>query len=177
MYEIHDKMNEYIYNMYENIDLKKEEQTMTQSIERAKWKIIIWSVVLAALLVLFFGGGGPGGFAHDRIRIVTVAILFAAGFGAFFIMLGVTRKKREGGLNRDERDEMFESKAAGVTLGIVLAYVYLACLALWSYFQGEGSVPAGWMWFLAYSTIFLGMIVHGIFTLLFAAGKVGNGEG
>ncbi len=177
MYEILDIMNEYVYNMYENNDFIKEEQTMTQSTQRAKWKIIIWSVVLAALLVLFFGGGGPEGFAHDRRRIVTVAILFAAGFGAFFIMMGVTRKQREGGLNRDERDEMFENKAAGVTLGIVLAYVYLACLALWSYFQGEGSVPAGWMWFLAYSTIFLGMIVHGIFTLLFAAGKVGNGEG
>ena len=168
-------MYEIIYNMYENGDPKKEEQAMTQSTERAKWKIIIWSVVLVGLLILFFGGEGPGGFAHDRIRIVTVAILFAAGYGAFFIMLGVTRKKREGALNRDERDEMFESKAAGVTLAIVLTYVYLLCLGLWAYFQDAGSVPAGWMWFLAYSTIFLGMIVHGIFTLLLAAGKVGNG--
>jgi len=163
--------------MYENTDFKKEEQAMTQSTERAKWKIIIWSVVLVALLVLFFGGEGPGGFAHDRIRIVTVALMFAAGYGAFFTMLGVTRKKKEGGLNRDERDEMFEDKAAGVTLGIVLAYVYLLCLALWAYFQDSGSVPAGWMWFLAYSTMFLGMIVHGIFTLLLAAGKVGNAKG
>ena len=177
MYEILDIMNEYVYNMYENNDLMKEEQTMTQSTQRAKWKIIIWSVVLVALLVLFFGGGGPGGFAHDRRRIVTVALLFAAGYAAFYSMLGVTRKKREGGLNRDERDEMFESKAAGVTLVIVLAYVYLLCLALWAYFQGDGSVPAGWMWFLAYSTMFLGMILHGIFTLLLAAGKVGNGNG
>ena len=163
--------------MYENTDLIKEERTMTQSTERAKWKIIIWSVVLVALLVLFFGGEGPGGFAHDKRRIVTVAILFAAGYGAFYIMLGVTRKKSEGGLNRDERDDMFENKAAGVTLAIVLAYVYLLCLALWAYFQDAGSVPAGWMWFLAYSTMFLGLIVHGIFTLLLAAGKVGNGKG
>ena len=142
---------------------------------RAKWKIIIWSIVLAALLVLFFGGGGPGGFAHDRKRIVTVAILFAAGYGAFFVMMGRTKKNREGSLNRDERDENLESRAAGITLAIVLAYVYLLCIVLWAYFQADGSVPAGWMWFLAYSTVFLGMIVHGIFTLLLAAGKVGNG--
>jgi len=150
---------------------------MTQSIERAKWKVIIWSVVLVVFVVLFFGWGGPGGFAHDRGRIVAIAILFGAGFVAFFVMMGKTRKRKEGGLNRDERDGMLENRAAGVTLGIVLAYVYLLCLALWAYFQDGGSVPAGWMWFLAYSTIFLGMIVHGIFILLLAAGKVGNGEG
>jgi hypothetical protein len=150
---------------------------MTQSTERAKWQVMIWSIVLAAFMVLFFCGGGPGGFAHDRARIVAVAILFAAGYGAFYVMLGLTRKKRECRLNRDERDEMLESRAAGVTLAIILAYVYLLCFALWAYFQDGGSVPAGWLWFLAYSTMFLGMIVHGIFILLLAAGKVGYGKG
>ncbi len=150
---------------------------MTQSTQRAKWKIIIWSVILAAFMILFFSSGGPEGFAHDKGRIVTVAILFAAGFVAFFVMMGLTGKKRGSGLNRDERDEMLESRAGGVTLAIILAYVYFLSIALWAYFQDDGSVPAGWMWFLAYSTVFLGMIVHGILTLLLAAGKVGDGEG
>jgi hypothetical protein len=48
---------------------------------------------------------------------------------------------------------------------------------LWAVFQDDGSVPAGWMWFLGYSTVFIGMIAHGILTLLLAAGKVGDGEG
>lgn len=92
-------------------------------------------------------------------------------------MMGVTGKKRGGGLNRDERDEMLESRAGGVTLAIILAYVYLLSIAPWAYFQDDGSVPAGWMWFFAYSTVFLGMIVHGILTLLLVAGKVDDGEG
>ena len=150
---------------------------MTQSTERAKWKMIIWSVVLVVFVVLFFGGGGPGGFAHNKARIAAVAIVFAAGFGAFFVMMGKTRKRKEGGLNRDERDEMLENRAAGGTLAIVLAYVYLLCFALWMVFQDDGSVPAGWLWFVAYSTMFLGMIVHGIYILLLAAGKVGDGKG
>ncbi len=150
---------------------------MTQSTYRAAGKMIIWSIVLAVFIALFFGGGGAGGFAHDKSRIVAVAILFAAGYAAFFIMLGLSRKKTGEGLKRDERDERNEGKAAGITLTIILVYVYFLGLALWAAFQGKGSVPAGWMWFLAYSTVFIGMIAHGIFTLLIAAGKVGNGEG
>ncbi len=150
---------------------------MTQSTYRAAGKMIIWSIVLVVFIALFFGGGGAGGFAHDKGRIVAVAILFAAGFTSFFIMLARSGKKKDGGLNRDERDERNEGKAAEITLTIILVYVYFLGIALWAVFQGKGSVPAGWMWFLAYSTVFLGMIAHGLFTLLLASGKVGNGEG
>jgi hypothetical protein len=150
---------------------------MTQSTLRAKWKVTIWSVVLLVFLVLFLGGGGPEGFAHDKGRIVSVAILFGAGYCAFFLMMGMTRIRKEGNLGRDERDDRLESRAAGSALGIILAYVFLLSLALWVRFQDDGSVPAGWMWFLGYSTVFLGMITHGIITLLIASGKVGDGEG
>jgi hypothetical protein len=92
-------------------------------------------------------------------------------------MMGLTRIRKEGNLIRDERDDRLESRAAGLALGIILAYVFLLSLALWLRFQDDGSVPAGWMWFLAYSTVFLGMITHGIITLLIASGKVGDGEG
>jgi hypothetical protein len=61
---------------------------MTQSTFRAAGKVIIWGIVLAAFTVLFFGGEGPEDFAGDRGRIVTVAVLFAAGYAAFFVMLG-----------------------------------------------------------------------------------------
>jgi hypothetical protein len=150
---------------------------MTQSTFRAAGKVIIWGIVLAAFTVLFFGGEGPEDFAGDRGRIVTVAVLFAAGYAAFFVMLGFSGKRKGPGLNRDERDERFESKAGGIALSIVLAYVYLVSIVLWAVFQDDGSVPAGWMWFLGYSTVFIGMIAHGILTLLLAAGKVGDGEG
>jgi uncharacterized membrane protein len=149
---------------------------MTQSTVRATWKVIIWSVVLAAFVVLFFGGGGPRGFAHDKGRIVAVAVLFGAGYITLFIMMGLTGRKSERGLKRDERDERLESRAAGITLTVVLVYVYFLGIALWIVFQDSGYVPAGWMWFLAYSTVFIGMIAHGFFTLLLASGKVGNGE-
>ncbi len=150
---------------------------MTQSIRRAAWKVGIWSVVLAVFIVMFFGGGGPGGFAHDKGRIVAVAILFIAGYVSFFIMMSLTRtRKGEQGLSRDERDDRLESKAGGATLTFTLVYVYALSIALWAYFQKSGQVPAGWLWFLAYSSVFLAMLTHGIFTLLFAACRLGDGE-
>jgi uncharacterized membrane protein YozB (DUF420 family) len=155
----------------------KEDRIMTQSTYRATGKIIIWSIVLAAFMALFFSGSGSAGFAHDKERIVAVAILLAAGYGAFFLMMGLSRKKKGGGLNRDERDERIEGRAAGITLTIVLVYVYFLGIALWALFQDDGSVPAGWLWFLAYSTVLIGMVSHGLFTLLLASGKVGHGEG
>jgi hypothetical protein len=176
IYEILDIMIDLLYYMYEKCDLFEEEK-MTQSTVRAKWKVIIWSVILAAFVVIFFGGGGPDGFASDRGRIVTVAILFGAGYGIFFFMMGATRSGKKGGLARDERDERLESRAGGISLGIILAYVYILSIALWAYFQDGGSVPAGWMWFLGYSTVFLGMIAHGILVLLIASGGVSDGEG
>jgi uncharacterized membrane protein len=154
-----------------------EVRMMTQSTRRAAGKAVIWSIVLIVFMIIFFGGGGPGRFAQDKGRIVSVAILFSAGFAAFFIMLGLTGRKKDGALIRDERDDRLENKAAGITLTVVLVYVYIFSIALWALFQGKGAVPAGWMWFLGYSTVFLGMITHGIFTLLLASGKVGDGEG
>ena len=150
---------------------------MTQSTARAAWKAGIWTAILAAFLVLFFGAGGAEGFAHDRGRIVAVAILFLAGYAAFFTMLWFTRSGNRAGTARDERDDMLEGRAGGMSLTVVLVYVYLLGIILWVAFQEKGSVPAGWMWFLAYSTVFLGMISHGVLTLLIAGGKVGDGEG
>ena len=134
-------------------------------------------MVLAAFIVLFFGFGGAGEFALDKTRRLAVAGLFLAGYASFIAMMFLTGKKRAGGLARDERDERIEGKAGGMTLTIVLFYVFFLGIALWAVFQDEGSVPAGWMWFLAYSTVFLGMISHGVLTLLLASGKVGDGEG
>jgi uncharacterized membrane protein len=149
---------------------------MTQSTNRAAGKAVIWSIVLVVFMVLFFGGGGPGEFAQDKGRIVSVAIIFTAGFAAFFVMLGLTGRKKSEVLIRDERDDRLENRAGGMTLTVVLVYVYILSIALWAVFQDEGTVPAGWMWFLGYSTVFLGMIVHGVFILLLASGKVGDGE-
>lgn len=177
MYEILDKKNEKAYNMYENVYYQEGGRMMTQSTCRAAGKAIIWSIVLAAFVAIFFGWGGPGTFAHDKGRIVAVAILFGTGFAAFFIMMGLSGRKKGGVLNRDERDERLESRAAGGALTVVLVYVYFLSIALWAIFQDSGTVPAGWMWFMGYSTVFIGMISHGLFTLLLASGKVGNGEG
>lgn len=142
---------------------------MTQSKARAFWSLIIWApVLLLFILAFFFVRGGVSGFAGDALRIAAVAILFAAGYAAHFTMLDRTRAER-GKLSRDERDDGIERRAHGVTLGLTLGYVFLVCIALWVAYQEGGAVPAGWLWFIAYSSVFLGFIVHALATLMLHA--------
>jgi threonine/homoserine/homoserine lactone efflux protein len=151
---------------------------MTQSRSRAAGRLMIWVPVLALFLAVFFGGSGPAGFSHDRGRIVGGAAILAAGYLAFFAMLLATRSRRgNAGPVRDERDDRIESRAAGLTLGVCLAYVFALSIGLWTVFQEEGSVPAGWMWFLAYTTVFLSMIVHAAAVLASRWGGRTDGEG
>lgn len=151
---------------------------MTQSTRRATGRLLIWVPVLAVFLAVFFGGGGPARYAGDRIRIVAAAAVLAAGYLAFFIMMTATRSRCAGSRPvRDERDDRIESKATAASLGISLAYVFVVSIGLWIVFQEGGSVPTGWMWFLAYTTVILSMIVHAAAVLASGTGSDADGEG
>jgi hypothetical protein len=151
---------------------------MTQSTQRAAGRLLIWVPVLVLFLAVFFGGSGPSGFAHDRARIVAGAAILAAGYLSFFVMMIATGSGRKNaGTVRDERDDRIESRSAGLTLSVCLAYVFVVSIGLWTVFQDEGAVPAGWLWFLAYTTIFLSMIVHAAAVLSSGRGGGTDGEG
>jgi len=40
-----------------------------------------------------------------------------------------------------------------------MAYVFFASVGLYARYEAQNAVPAGWLWFLAYTTFLLGWIV------------------
>ena len=67
---------------------------------------------------------------------------------------------------RDERDDLVAQRASAVAFTLTLIYVYLTSLSLWEVYHDDQFVPVGWMWFLAYTSMFFGMFAHAIATLV-----------
>jgi hypothetical protein len=140
------------------------EAVMSQSHQRALGSLVVWGPVLAIFAGLFFlVRGGAASFGEDPPRIAAVAGLFAVGFLLHFAILFRTRSR--GAASRDERDLQVERRAWGPTLGLSLGYVFLTCIVLWEAHRDTGLVPVGWMWFIAYSTVFLAFVIQAGATL------------
>ena len=151
---------------------------MTQSQRRSIFTIVIWCFVTCGFAAAFFGGGGPRAFGADRVRIVTSAVALGLGFGAFFLMLYLTRlRPGVAPLIVDERDEGIAARAGVITLVVVLSTVYITCILLWELHREAGCVPVGWMWFLGYGSVILTHLCYATTTLVLNRGMGGRGEG
>ena len=150
---------------------------MTQPTKRALFTLIIWGIVTAAFIPIFFSRGGPPTYAQDKSRFVFVAILFAAGYLSYFIMMFLTRAKdRKDRIVKDERDEHIQRQSCGVALILVLVYVFFLCITLYEIYRESECVPVGWMWFLGYTSVFWGYISHSALGLVLHSRMVGRGQ-
>ena len=150
---------------------------MTQARKRALLTFLIWGPVMAAFAVIFFMGGGPGRFALEKWRRTASAVIIAFGFAANYAMLFLTRKRPgTGGIATDERDLDIRRQANAGAFIVVLVYVFALAIYLWGRYQGSGSVPVGWMWFLAYSTSFAAYITSSIAALILESKASGRGQ-
>ncbi|MGD8534223.1 MAG: DUF2178 domain-containing protein [Candidatus Aminicenantes bacterium] len=150
---------------------------MTQPTKQALFTLIIWGIVTAAFIPIFFSRGGPATYAQDKPRFVFVAILFAAGYLSYFIMMFLTRTKgRTDKIVKDERDEHIQRRSSGAALILVLIYVFFLCITLYETYRESQCVPVGWMWFLGYTSVFWGYISHSALGLFLHSRMVGRGE-
>lgn len=151
---------------------------MTQTERRSVLTLVIWGLAACGIAAAFFGGGGPRSFGADPGRIVTTAVVLGCSFGAFFLMLYLTRS-RPGTtpLIVDERDETIVARAGVVTLVVVLSSVYLACILLWELHRAAGCVPVGWLWFLGYGAVIFTYLCYSTTTLLLNHRMGGRGQG
>jgi hypothetical protein len=152
------------------------EKMMTQTKIRARYQLGIWGLVAAAFGLVFFLGGGAATYADDSIRILVAALILAAGFIGYFSMLYLTREKSNGkALIRDERDLEIARQANEIALVAVLVFVFAVCIALFLSYETAGSLPVGWMWFLAYITACFGLLAQAVATLAVYREMSGNG--
>jgi len=149
---------------------------MTQTKIRARYQLGIWGLVAAAFGLVFFLGGGAATYADDSIRMLVAAIILGAGFIGYFSMLYLTREKSNGiALIRDERDLEISRQANEIALVAVLVFVFSVCIALFLGYETAGSLPVGWMWFLAYITACFGLLAQAVATLALNKEMSGNG--
>ena len=148
---------------------------MTQTQIRARYVLGIWGLAAVAFGLVFFLGGGAVTYADDSIRMGIAAVILAAGYIGYFIMIYLTREKSNSkALIRDERDLEIARRANEITLVVVLVFVFTVCIALFLGYETAGSLPIGWMWFLAYATSCFGLLAQAVATLVLHREMSGN---
>jgi cytochrome bd-type quinol oxidase subunit 2 len=146
---------------------------MSQTRLRAWLAAIIWSVAGVAFLASVFSGGGPGELARDSMRHLAGAGALAFGFFGYWLVLWFTRQRKGRPPLSDERDLQIVARANQLTLVVVLLWVFALTMGLWVANESEGSVPVGWMWFLAYGSVIVAFLVSTVTTLVLD-GRVGG---
>lgn len=150
---------------------------MTQAKKRAVFTFLIWGTIMAAFSVIFFFDGGPEQYILEQWRRITGAVLIAFGYLAYLLMVFLTRIRPEtSSLAFDERDTKIRYRANAAAFIVVLIYVFTLSLFLWERYQGNGSVPVGWMWFLAYSTSFSAFISSSVIALIMESKASAHGQ-
>jgi hypothetical protein len=148
---------------------------MTQSKMRARYGLGIWGLVAVAFTSVFFLGGGAATYADDSLRVLAAAVILASGFVGYLGMLYRTREKSNGTARmRDERDLEIARQANEIALVAVLVFVFSVCIALYLGHETSGTIPVGWMWFLAYATACFGLLAQSAATLALHREMSGN---
>jgi chromate transport protein ChrA len=148
---------------------------MTQSKIRARYGLGIWGIASVGFGLAFFLGGGAATYADDSIRMLIAAVILAAGFIGYLSMNYLTREKSNGKvLVRDERDLEIARQANEIALVAVLVFVFVVCIALFLNYETIGSLPVGWMWFLAYANACFAMLAQAVATLVMHREMSGN---
>lgn len=148
--------------------------TLSQTRLRSWWAAVIWGVAGLVFAIGFFAEGGPATYADDRFRIVVGAAAIAGAYGAYLLALWATGARGDSAAT-DERDAQVVARASRATLVIVLVGVFALSVGLWEAYRSEGSVPVGWLWFLAYGTVIATFVVHSLATLIVDARTGGHG--
>ena len=143
-----------------------EVESMSRTRFRAWLSALIWSVAGAGFALTFFAGGGPGGFPADSNRHLLGAVFLGFAFLAYWVTLWLTRQRAGAPAAFDERDLAVVARSNQVALVVVLVGVFGLAIGLWTVYEPAGSVPAGWMWFLAYGSVILAFVTSSLTTLL-----------
>lgn len=148
---------------------------MSQTRLRAWLATIIWSMAGLGFALTFFTGGGPSGLAVESGRHLAGALALAFGFGGHWLALWVTRRRKGAPLASDERDLQTVARANQASLVVVLLGMFALAITLWTVYEPAGTVPVGWMWFIAYGAVILASVASAVATLVLDGRTGGHG--
>lgn len=148
---------------------------LSQTRVRAWMTLLIWGGAGLGFVLTFFSGGGPAGFPGDSTRHLLGAGFLAFGFLAYWLVLWATRRREGAPPPFDERDFLNVARANQASLVVVLLGVFALSMGLWVVHEEGGSVPAGWMWFMAYGSVILAFLASAVATLVLDRGTGDHG--
>lgn len=121
---------------------------------------IAWLVVAVSFVVIIADSGMAALSSADgkTTRSILSAVILPAYVINFGILWRTRRGRQEGDI--DERDEAIERRATEFTAIVVFLAVFLYGIALFDANVETGSVPAGWLYILAYGTMVLISVLH-----------------
>ncbi len=125
------------------------------------WLVLgLWSVVLIVFLALFFIASKPSEWStNSNIKFIS-GIIFGIGYILFFIIQLKSKNN-----TKSENEYLIKYKSTNSTLMVILMYVFIFTILLYIIYENDILMPVSWMWFLAYSTVFLTYIVNSGFYL------------
>ena len=150
---------------------------MTMGRKLALLTIAMWGLVGLGFGISFFGFGGPATYPDEGTRRTVGGIFLAFGLLGFPIVRHLVRRFAGEGIVEDERDERIGRVANEAGFITVLIFVFLISIGLWEVYEEGGSVPVGWMWFLAYASVIVGHLSTSIATLVVDLQMSGHAEG
>jgi len=158
------------------VDERKTEMStrdMSQTRLRAWLATVVWTLAGVGFFFAFFSGGGAAEFDTDSGRHLLAAGAIGFGFVAYWTGLWLTRG-RGNQVVADERDFQVVARASQATLIVVLVAVFSFSVALWTIYEAAGVLEVGWMWFLAYASMLVGLITNAVTVLIFDGRTVGS---
>ena len=146
---------------------------MSQTRFRAWLATVVWTLSGVGFFIAFFSGGGAAEFDTDSGRHLMAAGAIGFGFLAYWGGLWLTRG-RGNQIVADERDFQVVARASQATLIVVLIAVFSFSVALWTIHEADGVLAVGWMWFLAYGSMLVGLITNAVTVLILDGRTVGS---
>lgn len=133
---------------------------MSLARKQALISCIAWLIICAAFVTVFFTTGAENfaAPASRGARVLTAAIILPGYVLNLGLLWWSRRGRRTGEL--DERDEIIARRASQATLTILAVLVFAGSIALFETHAEVGTVPVGWLYFMAYGTMALVSLVH-----------------
>lgn len=124
-------------------------------------RVISWSLVAIFSISIFVNEGTIDNWGDNRTKTILLALLFLLGYG-MDLTLGIVQKSKRYGFEFDERDDAISSKSMSIGFVLTLVYIFALSITLYTVYEKNGFLPIGWVWFIAYSTVFAAHLLTGI---------------
>jgi|GEM_PF-3001130 len=131
---------------------------------------IIWFILLLLFFINFFSGDGASEWASNQTKRIIAPALIFVGYTLQFIIAAKSKKEPQ-----DERALLAQLRSTSASMIIVIMYVFIFSITIYTVYGNDQVVPISWFWFIGFSTVMLTYFVNSF--LYFILEYQGEGYG